>query len=635
MRDDNFTQENRTGVLPGLERSQPLTAAPDPASGAWLLQKIGASVPRGWKPVAHRALNGLSACLPSGLRYRLVRLMRIMTSEMGAIERDYPSWIEQFDRMDDNKRRSITARVGHLSNRPVISVLMPVYNPDTERLLAAIRSVQDQLYPWWELCIADDASTDPAVLSTLHAAADQEDRIKLVRRDRNGHISAASNSALALATGDFVALLDHDDILPPHALYEIAARLQARPDADIIYSDEDHIDDHGRRSHPYFKPDWNHELVLGQNLISHLGVYRREILEKIGGFRVGLEGSQDYDLALRAVAETTADRILHIPKVLYHWRQGTGENTFSEAAQERCIQNGRRAVRDFITRDQPDARVEAARVVQGWTRVAYPLPPLPPLVSIVVSPATNDGMMSRCIDSLLSTTTYSTMEILLPSNAGVSLADPRMREATYSAARGDVVLFLDPAVAPQNSDWLAEMVSHGIRPDIGAVGARVMNRAGTILHAGLVLGGPNAVFAPYVGRQGSDAGYFGQLQLTREVTAVTGGCVMVRRELFLAAGGWDERLQTRMFRDLDLCLRLMQYGRRNIWTPYATMTRSDPEPAASAAERAIGETDLALIRQKWHGWFGADRYWSPNLAADASEVRLAFPPTGQQASVPE
>jgi O-antigen biosynthesis protein len=631
LHDDTLIQNSWIETLTAIDPDEPRGTSSESASRAGLMRRVAASVPPGWKPLARRGLAGVSAHLPSELRYRLFRLLRTMGSEMGGIERDYPLWAKQFDQIDDGARRGIMAGIARLTQPPRISVLMPVFNPTPEHLLTAIHSVQDQLYPWWELCIADDASTDPEVLSVLRAAADRDDRIKLVRRDRNGHISAASNSALALASGRFVALLDHDDILPPHALYEVAARIEAQPDADILYSDEDHIDDRGRRSHPYFKPGWNHELILGQNLISHLGVYRRDLVEKIGGFRVGLEGSQDYDLALRAVAETSADRILHIPKVLYHWRQGAGENTFSEAAQDRCVQNGRRAVRDFVHREQPGAKVEPARVVAGWTRVVYPLPSPLPLVSVIVSPATTTDHLSRCIRNLLHETDYSAMEILLPSGQTPPVEDPCIRAAETGAARGEILLFLDPALEPRNPAWLAEMVSHAVRPGIGAVGVKVLDREGAVLHAGLAVGGPGGVFTPYIGRQGSDAGYFGHLQLARDVTAVSGGCLMVRREALLAAGGWDESVQSRIARDLDLCLRLEQAGLRNIWTPYAILIRQDKPNDRNAAGPATLRASLRRIQQKWGGRLQGDRYWNPNLARDSAAMRLAFPPTDREA----
>jgi len=229
-------------------------------------------------------------------------------------------WIRRFDRLSRQDVREIARATARLAHQPLLSVLMPVYNSDERWLRAAIRSVQNQIYSNWELCIADDHSSDPRVATVLREIASSDRRLKLHFRAVNGHISAASNSALSLASGEFIVLLDHDDVLPLHALAAVVHELNRHPDADIVYSDEDRLDQRGRRYDPYFKPDWNPELFLGQNLISHLGVYRTALVRQVGGFREGLEGSQDYDMALRVIEQSHPDRIRHIPLVLYHWR---------------------------------------------------------------------------------------------------------------------------------------------------------------------------------------------------------------------------------------------------------------------------------------------------------------------------
>jgi GT2 family glycosyltransferase len=603
------------------------------------LRRIGRAIPRRWRPSV-RSLSSVASHLPAGVRYRLHRLLGLSRPDMGDIERDYPAWIALYDRIDDDARRGILAQISRMRHSPLISVLMPVFNPPPEHLLAAIRSVQDQLYPCWELCIGDDASTDPAVTEILRNAARHDSRIKLERRERNGHISAASNSALRQATGSFLALLDHDDVLPPHALYEVATRIIAQPEVDIIYSDEDHIDDGGRRSHPYFKPDWNPDLMLGQNLISHLGVYRRALVEQIGGFRTGFEGSQDYDLALRVVAETRPERIAHIPKVLYHWRQGAADRTFSQASHDRCVQNGRRAVSEFVRHAQPDARIEAAPFVAGWTRVVYPMPEPAPLVSIIVSGPVSADALLCCVDSVLSQTDYPALEILIAADDASALPgrvarDSRVRRIAghrplwtnlaAEQAHGSLLLLLDPHLSPGGAGWLREMVSQAVRPDVGAVGAKLLCPDGTVRHAGTVVGGRHGAFTPFWGRQRAQNGYFGHLQLARDVTAVSGECLMVQRQAFLAVGGFDEILSLSAFGDVDLCLRLAEIGYRTVWTPYAELCVRDGAPRqgrpATQSKRATSR-----MRQRWGHDLDIDRYWSPNLASDPREVALAFPP---------
>lgn len=580
--------------------------------------------------VVRRTASGMLAHAPAGLRHRLYGVLNKFHPAMGRIERDYQKWIDQFDRIGIDDRRAIVTAIARLSQPARISILMPVFNPSPQYLLAAINSVRNQLYPWWELCIGDDASTDPAVIAILREAAETDHRIKVVRRERNGHISAASNSALRLATGLFVALMDHDDVLPPNALYEVAAKIAARPDIDVIYSDEDHIDDDGRRSHPYFKPGWNPELILGQNLISHMGVYRRALVEQVGGFRTGFEGSQDHDLALRVVAETHADRIAHIPKVLYHWRQRANAPTFSEAAHERCVMNSRRAIHELVMRQQPNAVVEPAPVVSLWTRVIYPVPVPAPLVSVIVSCDCPAAQLFDCIDGLLNRTDYPALEVLLPSAAPAlpdASAENRRVRVTPSGrkaadmARGSLLLLLDPGLEPMDAGWLREMVSHGLRPDVGAVGAKLVAPSGSVLHAGFVVGGRGVAVSPFVGYPEGRSGYFGFLHLSRDVTAVSGRCLLVRRQAFLEVGGLDDMLGT--FGDVDLCLKLAEAGYRILWTPHAELSQRSALPRLDAARSSQA---AGRLRARWGEKLNYDRYWSPNLSIDGSGLRLAFPP---------
>jgi GT2 family glycosyltransferase len=586
-------------------------------------------LPREWVPIARRGLTGVSAHLPAGMRYRLHRLVSLISREMGAIEQGYPAWIARYDRMDDAARRAILARIARMPQHPLISVLMPVYNPAPAALRTAIHSVQDQFYPWWELCIADDASTDPAVVEVLRQAQAGDHRIRLTRRERNGHISVASNTALGLATGTFVALLDHDDILPPHALYEVAARILARPDADLLYSDEDHVSAGGQRQHPYFKPDWDPELALGQNLVSHLGVYRRSLVEQVGGFREGFEGSQDHDLALRVAAASRPDRIIHIPRVLYHWRQGAAAQTFSEAAHDRCVLNARRAIQEQVGSGS-DA-VPAPRV-PVWTRVIHALPEPAPLVSVVIDAHGDAERLSGCLDGLTRLTDYPAIEMIVAGAAGGRVPDnPRVRiresdsvNEAAAAAQGALLLLFDAGLVPAEAGWLRELASQAARPEIGAVGAKLLTRHGLVRHAGIVVGGQDIAHFPFAGRRAAETGYFGHLQLVRSVSAVSTASLMVRRQDFLAVGGLDEAELTRPLQDVDLCLKLMRLGRRNIWTPYAQLHQTDDGQVPRDSETI--QRERMLMRQRWGGQLDRDRYWSPNLSLEAGEIKLAFPP---------
>lgn len=601
-----------------------------------ILRRIGNSVPPVLVPIARRGLSNVSAHLPVALRSELHRLARLMRpAEIDVIERDYPGWVALCDRMDAATRRGIMSKISQMANRPLISIIMPVFNPLPAHLTAALASVRGQFYPRWELCVGDDASTNPLVTRILRQAAEQDHRIKLVRRERNGHIPAASNSALRLATGLFVALVDHDDVLAPSALFEVAARIIEQPDVDVIYSDEDHIDGQGSRSNPYFKPDWNADLMLGQNLVSHLGVYRRRLVEKVGGFRAGFEGSQDHDLALRVIAETRADRIAHIPKVLYHWRQGSSDHTFSQAQQQRCTLNSRRAIHEIVLRDEPNAKVVPLPVVSTWTRVVYPVPEPMPLVSVVVS----GGTSHRLVDRLLNGSGYPALEILaqagdatLPSQLAegpsVRIVAGRSASGLAQEARGHLLLLLDADLEAREPGWLREMVSHALRPDVGAVGAKLLDHDGTVRHAGFALGGQAVAFEPFTGLPGAQAGYFGHLQLTRDVTAVSRQCLMVRRRDFLAAGGLDEDMSVPGFSEIDLCLKLSEAGQRTVWTPHAQLYFRH-RPPGLPADAAGWQQEAVRLRQRWGRKLDSDPFWSRNFAPGPGGPRLAFPPLAE------
>ena len=599
-------------------------------------------LPPVWLALARRSFWSLSETLPRTLQKRLHDLAGIIRSDMVSIEEAYPTWISQHDRLDAAANRRILSRIADFRSPPLISVIMPVFNPDPAHLSAAIRSVEQQLYPHWQLCIADDASTNPAVTGVLRDAAARDPRIKIAWRQRNGHISAASNSALSIAQGSFVALLDHDDVLSLRALYEVAARIVERPDIDIIYSEEDHIDAAGRRSHPYFKPGWNPDLLMGHNLISHLGVYRRALVERVGGFRAGFEGSQDYDLALRVVAETHADRIVHIPHVLYHWRQDQNDRTFSQASHDRCVSNARRAIQEFVSNRDEGAIAAPAPAIPTWTRVIYPVPDAAPLVSVIVRADGDADSMTHCLDALADSTDYAGIEVLVTGqdDGGGGLTgdvkarlrsgnwrfvnQPRYVETVNAAAgsaSGSLILLLDADVEAAGAGWMRELVSHAIRREVGAVGAKLLDPDGMICHAGLTVAAELIAQHQFPGRQRFDPGYFGHLQLVRNVTAVSAACLMLRRETFLRVGGLDENPAMAPFSHVDLCLKLLDQGYLNVWTPFAELTCGGLADT-SAAERSRSRRAASIIRRRWGHRLSADRHWNPNLSLDRPGLSL-------------
>jgi len=353
-----------------------------------------------------------------GVKYRLRNLGNkpvVIESTNKVVDRnDYAEWIRRYDTMTDSKRSAMRGELEKFDQQPLISVVMPTYNPDPAWLTEAIESVQNQIYPNWELCIADDASTMSGVRTLLQKHAGKDERIKIVFREENGHISATSNSALKLAIGDWIALLDHDDLLSEHALFWVVEAMNRHPEARLIYSDEDKIDGSGHRSSPYFKPDWNPDIFLSHNHICHLGVYKASLVRDTGGFREGLEGAQDYDLALRCIERISPAHIIHVPRVLYHWRIHSGSTALAGSEKNYALVAGERALNDHFHRKNISARSELLDF--GMYRVHYTLPSPLPFVSMIIPTYNGLQLIRQCIDSLLAKTSYANYEIIVVDN---------------------------------------------------------------------------------------------------------------------------------------------------------------------------------------------------------------------------
>ena len=537
----------------------------------------------------------------------------------------YDGWVRRYDTLSDEDRRLIRHHIDLLPDRPLISVVMPAYQTPETLLRQAITSIRNQLYPYWELCIADDGSPSPHIAAVLADEAANDPRIRWVRRATNGHISAATNTALDLATGTFVALMDHDDVMPEHALYEVAVELAAHPDADLIYSDEDHIDLQGHRSDPYFKPAWSPELLAGHNVISHLGVYRRSLVEALGRLRIGYEGSQDWDLALRVTAATTPDKIRHIPAILYHWRWDPSSPSFSQSWLEQCQSAGRHAVEDWLNSEGlVNSKVIQARLVPGWFQVIYALPDPVPLVSLIVTArdvfepdallAGTDWPIER-LELIIVGPHTPTQEICHGVRATTILTDggySQLLNIGVAAASGDLLILLSGDLQPLGQRWLSQLACLAWRYEVGVVGAKLVNEQGWLQHCGVVLHGGRA--ASLGQTWWNEAGYFGQFALARGLAAVAGGCLAMRKTIFEEAGGLDETLNS-MQAEVQLCTRIRDMGFRVVWTPGSVLRYRSG--ATLLPEREV-DVDMAE--------FIADPYHNPNLCLNPSEHSIPAPP---------
>ena len=575
-----------------------------------------------------------------------------LADDLAGIDRnDYVEWVRRYDTIDDAKRSILRARCGGLTKKPKISVVMPTYNPKSEWLVEVIESVKNQIYTNWELCIADDASPDPAIRPILERYAREDERIKVVFRTQNGHISAASNSALELATGEWVALLDHDDLLTEHALALVADAINRYPSAGLIYSDEDKIDEAGIRSTPYFKCEWTFDIFRSQNMICHLGAYRRDLIITVGGFREGFEGSQDYDLALRIVEMLTPYNIIHIPHVLYHWRIHA-ESTASNAATKTYAQDsGVRALREHFQRMAIEATVELTDFLQYQVRYSIPLPQ--PRISLIVPTRNGLHLLRQCVDSVINKTTYPNYEILIIDNGSDDAetldylkminGKPNVRVIrddspfNYSAlnnravlsAEGEYVGLLNNDVEVITPEWLDEMLSLAVRVGTGAVGASLWYSDESLQHGGVITGIGGVAGHSHKNLPRGALGYFGRAGLTHGLSAVTAACLVIKKSTYLEVGGLDETNLQVAFNDVDFCLRVREAGYQNVWTPFAELYHHE------SATRGFEDTPEKLARftkeidymeRTWGETLINDPAYSPNLTLDHEDFSLAWPP---------
>lgn len=523
--------------------------------------------------------------------------------------RKYQKWIRQ-NALTDEDRKKIRREISNFTLRPKISVVLPVYNIAEKWLRLCVESVLKQLYENWELCIADDASPSAHIKKVLEEYAARDERIKLVFRAENGHISAASNSALELATGEFVALLDHDDELSEDALFYVAKEINEHSDAQMIYSDEDLIDERGRRYEPKFKPDWSRDFFYSLNLITHLSVYRTAVLRRIGGFQTGAEGSQDYDLAMRVVEQISENQIRHISRILYHWRAIRGSVAFSSDEKPYAHERARDALRAHLARCGKQATV--SRAAYNLHRVRYDLPAPPPKVSLVFSAGDE-----QAIENFVEQTDYEHLQTIKIADGENKNEADRLNRAALDAD-GDVLCFVDTNLQPLDKNWLKELVGFAAQTEIGAVGAKILDADKTILDGGLIIGASGAVGVAHRGLPREASGYFLRAQLVNNFSAVSASCLAVRRELFEAIGGFDAETFPNRFFDADFCLRLREKNYRVAFTPYAELMKTD-ETRRTNLERNPTDEEKESFVKRWSERVECDAFYNPNLSKrDAS-----------------
>jgi glycosyltransferase involved in cell wall biosynthesis len=564
----------------------------------------------------------------------------------------YAKWVELYDTLTPELEMGIRQKLGTFKDQPLISIVMPCFNPKVSWLKEAIHSVQAQLYENWELCIADDCSTDPEVKQTLQAFASADARIKVVFRSANGHICAASNSALELASGPWVALMDHDDTLPKDALACVVRTINDKPEAQLIYSDEDKIDKNGKRSDPHFKPDWNLDLFYGYNLFCHLGVFRSQWIRQVGGFRKGFEGSQDYDLVLRIIEHIDHRHIIHIPKVLYHWRIHPNSTAGGAEAKPYAALAGVKALSEHLERTHTSA--QASLTPHHHYRVRYEVPQPEPLVSIIIPTRNGLDLLKKCIHSILQKTSYPNFEILVIDNnsddaavlayfqelqthhANIRvLADPRpfnysqLNNGAVAHAQGDILALLNNDTEVIAPDWLTEMVSLAVQPRIGAVGAKLLYPDGTLQHAGVIMGIGGVASHVFSRLDQKDQGYYARAHLTQGLSAVTAACLVVRKSVFLEVGGLNATALKVVYNDVDFCLKVKSAGYHNVYAPDALLYHHESVSRGSEdtpEKKCRFEREQAYMFETWADAIANDPAYNPNLSLTRTNFELASPP---------
>ncbi len=534
---------------------------------------------------------------------------------------------------------------------PKISIITPVYNVDNIWLEKAIISVINQVYENWELCLVDDASTEPHIRETLEKYQKIDSRIKVKYLIENEGISGASNEALSLAAGEFAGFFDHDDELSVNALFEVVKLLNQHPDTDMIYSDEDHIDPKGKLIDPHFKPDWSPDLFLSSMYTCHFGVYRKKLIEDMGGFRKGFEGSQDYDLVLRLTEKT--DRIYHIPKILYHWRKTPGSTAYRYQAKGYADVNAIRALEDAMKRRNIIGEVLPGKF-PGLFRVRREIEGNPE-VSIIIPTKDRSDILRKCIETIKKKTIYNNYEIIIVDNNSKDIRTKdylknisklnNIKTLKYEnpfnfsainnyAARNsnsEYLLFLNNDVEVISPEWLSAMLEHAQRRDVGAVGCKLAYPNNTIQHAGVILGVTGTPGLPGVAGHSHKhlpneaRGYFHRPHTIQDLSAVTAACMMVRKDVFEKVGGFDENLGV-AFNDVDLCLKIRQKGYLIVYTPYAKLYHHESlsrgyEDNPDKQNRFSGE--VRYMREKWGQVIdNGDPYYNPNLSLESEDFRI-------------
>lgn len=547
-----------------------------------------------------------------------------------------------------DKRKILTNLQKSFSHKPLISIIIPVYNPPIGFFKKALDSIVNQIYTNWEICIADDCSTDEEVKEVIEEYKKKHSNIKVVYRTENGHISKASNSAIELAEGEYTLLFDQDDELKENTLFEIVKLINQKPDADLIYSDEDKIDENNIHSAPHFKPDWCPDSLLSRNYICHVSVFKTNQLRAIGGFRVGFEGSQDHDLLLRYTEKYT--NIYHIPEILYHWRIHEYSVASSEGVKPYAYRAAQTAITEAFARRGYQANIGFLDGFIGYT-VRLEIKKPNDLVSIIIPTKDKQKYLEQCIDSIVNLSEYRNFEIILIDNNSsergffkliekyknqrnfkfIYVRDEkvfnfsRLMNLGRKYANGEYILLLNNDTQVISPDWINGLMEHAQRPEIGVVGCKLLFDDDTIQHAGVVIGLGGVASHAFMGDYVDEPGYFHYKKLLNNYSALTAACIMMRKNVYDEVNGFNEEFVVE-YNDVDFCLKVLEKGYRNLYVPhvslyhYESISRGHPHATSEGYKRHVKEVNL--FRKKWMKYVDHDPCYNPNLTREGVHYTL-------------
>ncbi len=568
--------------------------------------------------------------LVRGIRKRFPKGAR--SSRSSKTPSEYETWFDAH-RVKASDQARLRAEGRALNYQPCVSIITPVFNTPLPWLEECVQSVLNQVYEKWELLLIDDKSDDPELLKFLPELAARDPRIILAKNEKRGGISAASNRGLELAQGEWIGFLDHDDLLEPDALFQYVKWLQDHRDADLIYSDEDKLTEEGLDA-PIFKPDWSPDYFLSCNYICHFTLIRAEVVGRVGGFRSEFDGAQDYDLFLRVTERTT--RIDHIPRILYHWRRSRASTADNIRRKPGSLETGRLALEAHLERQGANGHVTV-----DWRTHAYwikrDLAEARP-ISIIIPVRDRIELLARCLESITRETIYSPYEIVIVDNdsqtdeARSFLSGLRHRVLSYSGpfnfsainnfaveqTDSPWLLFLNNDTEVIDGNWLTIMAEHIQRPEVGAVGPRLLFPDDTVQHGGIVVGVGGIAEHAFRGFPAEAPGVCRQLQVTRNYSAVTGACLLTRRDVFNKVHGFDEERLPVTFSDVDLCLKIRRAGYLVVYTPFARLYHHE----SGTRRRTVEPMETGVMRERWPAVLDCDPYYNPNLSRERADFSL-------------